>query len=131
MTLLCMINKIILEMLLRWVVVCSRGSTGLVRSTSAFEKPNLRNRKDIFTPSRFTSAVVVKPECKLKKLPKIDIILSLLLLSPGDIGVVYCGGKIRSGQNLQSCVIPVIPGQSTCGVRSNVTKVKDVYENNV
>ena len=98
------------------------GSIGLAGSTSAFEKPNLRNRKALFDPSRFT---------KLKKLPVIYTIVTRLLLSPGAIGEVYCGGKIGSSQNLQTCVAPVIPGQSTCGVRSHVTKANGFHENNM
>ena len=77
------------------------GSIGLAGSTSAFEKPNLHNRKALFDPSRFT---------KFKKLPVIYTIVTRLLLSPGAIGEVYCGGKIGPGQNLQTCVASVIPG---------------------
>ena len=84
------------------------GSNGLP-GLSAFEKPNPRNRNIFFAPTKFRSPAVVEPARKVKKPPALDTIVSPLLLSPGEIGVVHCGGKIRSGQNLQACVTPVIP----------------------
>ena len=55
----------------------------------------------------------MNPERKVKKSPTLDTVVSLFFLSPREIGVVHCGGKIGSGQNLQVCVALVIPGQST------------------
>ena len=40
-------------------------------------------------------------------------------------------GEIGSGRDLQACVTPSLPGQTTCGVRSHVTRFKEFHQDNV
>ena len=105
-------------------------STVLVGSTSAFERSNLRNRQALSPPKKYNSPALVKPDRKVRKHAASDYSVSLLLISPGEIGVAYCSGKIESS-NLQPCVARVLPRQATCGVGSHVTKAKGFHENKV
>ena len=105
-------------------------STVLAGSSSAFDWPDHRNRQALFSPKKYNSPALVKPEHKVRKHVASDYIVSLLLISPGEIGVTCRGGKIGS-TNFQACVAPVLPGQATCGVGFHVTKAKRSHKNNV
>ena len=72
----------------------------------------------------------MKHEHKVRQHATSDSIISLLLISPGEICVAYCVVKIGYS-NLQACVAPILPGQTTCGVGSHVTKPKGFHENNM
>ena len=97
-------------------------STVLAGSTGAFDRPNLRNRQALFLPKKYNSPSFVKHEHKVRKHATSDSIISLLLISPGEICVAYCVVKIGYS-NLQACVAPILPGQTTCGVGSHVTNL--------
>ena len=105
-------------------------STVFAGSTSAFERSNLRNRQALSPPKKYNSPALVKPDRKVRKHAASEYSVSLLLISPGEIGVAYCSGKIESS-NLQSCVARVLPRQATCGVGSHATKAKGFHEKKV
>ena len=95
-----------------------------------FSRPNLRDRSTLLSSLPFHSPATVKPERVLKSIASSSLV-KLHLLSLGNGVNAICGGKIGSGQNLQTCVDTVTLDLLTYGVLSHSKKAKGFDENTV
>ena len=87
----------------------------------------LRNRSSLVAPRRFRSLNVPKVERRVKISGSFDVV-SLLLVE--NIGVTICGGSIGASGS-HACVDAVIPGRTSCAVKSHNVKANGLFDNHL
>ena len=87
----------------------------------------LRNRSSLVAPRRFRSLIVPKVERRVNISGSFDVV-SLLLVE--NIGVTICGGSIGASGS-HAYVDTVIPGRTSCAVKSHNVKAKGLLEHHL